>query len=215
MPEPNPVTGLPGTQERLPWRGMRAAVFGGAVSWSFYSETEAECRRKGLSGDRDIVPDGSFGSSGREDGRSSDGQAQFAMGTLAAKALGQFAFLAGASGERQGTQGLGGGKIERGAELGCGMAQKAALQSGCERDKPCDINCEAIGGGAASSADGTAGQDQLRPHAGQLGLPPGFFVARQIGHLRQVLPQPRVPGFEQGQQFVADTVAGEGEMAVG
>ena len=46
-------------------------------------------------------------------------------------------------------------------------------------------------------------------------LPPGFFVARQFGHLGQVLAQSRVPGLEQRQQFVADAVAGVGEVAVG
>jgi hypothetical protein len=95
------------------------------------------------------------------------------------------------------------------------MAQKTPLQCGGERGKTRDIQSQAMGCGAATSADGSAGQDQLRYQAGQLDLPPSFFVARQVGHLGKVLPQAGIPGFEQRQQFVADAVAGEGEMAVG
>ena len=137
------------------------------------------------------------------------------MGALGAKAPGQFSFLAGAPGKRQRAEGLGGGKIGRSAKLSGGMAQQAALQCGGEGGKTGDVQGETLGRGATSSANRTAGQNQLRRYAGQLGLPPGFFVARQCGHLGQVLAQARVPGFEQRQQFVADTVAREGEMAVG
>ena len=55
----------------------------------------------------------------------------------------------------------------------------------------------------------------LRPKAGQFGLPPGLLVAGQRGHLRQVLAQLRVPALQQRQQLVADAVAGEGKVAVG
>ena len=51
--------------------------------------------------------------------------------------------------------------------------------------------------------------------AGEFGVPPGFFVAGQLGHLGQVLAEAGIPGFEERQQFVADAVAGEGEVAVG
>ena len=45
--------------------------------------------------------------------------------------------------------------------------------------------------------------------------PAGFFVAGEFGHLREVIAEVGIPGFELRQQFVADAIAGEGEMAVG
>jgi hypothetical protein len=54
----------------------------------------------------------------------------------------------------------------------------------------------------------------LRGQAGQLGLPPGFLVAGQFRHLRQVLAHLRVPGLQQRQQFVADAIAGIGQLLV-
>ncbi len=95
------------------------------------------------------------------------------------------------------------------------MAQEPPLQGRGERGEAGDVEGKAFGGGASSTANGTAGQNQLRSQADQLGLPPGFLIARQLGHLGHVLTQARVPGFKERQQFVADAVAGEGEMAVG
>jgi len=46
-------------------------------------------------------------------------------------------------------------------------------------------------------------------------LPPELFVAGQFGHLGEVVAEAGIPGFEEGQEFVPDAVAGEGGVAVG
>ena len=77
------------------------------------------------------------------------------------------------------------------------------------------IEGKAIAGGSATAPHRAAVQQQLRCQASQFSLPPGLLVAGQLGHLRQVLAQLRVPALQQRQQLVADAVAGEGEVTVG
>ena len=53
--------------------------------------------------------------------------------------------------------------------------------------------------GAASAANRTTGKNDLRSKTRKLRLPPGFFVAGQFGHLRQMIAQPGIPGFQHGE----------------
>lgn len=137
------------------------------------------------------------------------------MGALGAKAVGELALLAGAAGEGELADGLGGAEVWRDAELTGGMAQDAALQGWGEFGQGAEVKGDAFGSGAAAAAHGPAGQDELRREARDLRRPPGFFVAGKLGHLGEVLAQPRVPGLERGQELVANAVAGIGEVAVG
>lgn len=98
------------------------------------------------------------------------------------------------------------------------MAQEAALKGWREGGETGYVDGESacwIAGSATASADGAAGEQKLGGDAGELGLPPGFFVTSQGGHVDQMLAKLRVPALEDGQELVADAVAGEGEMAVG
>src|ERR1035441_3490260 len=141
---------------------MGGAAVGGCGSRSFDADAKAEGWREGLAGDRDGVCSGRFGICEGGNGRRGDGEAQFAVSALGAKALGQLGFLAGTPGKGQGAKGFGSGKIRRGAELGGRMAQKTPLQCGGERGKTRDIQSQAIGCGAATSADGSAGQEEWK-----------------------------------------------------
>ena len=47
------------------------------------------------------------------------------------------------------------------------------------------------------------------------GLPPGFFIASQLRHLRQMIAELRVPGSELRQQFVADSITRKCQVPVG
>ena len=61
---------------------------------------------------------------------------------------------------------------------------------------------------------GRPGKIDLRRQPLQLGLPPRLLVPRQLRHLRQVRPQPRIPALQQRQQFVPDPVARKRQMPV-
>lgn len=137
------------------------------------------------------------------------------MGALGPEALRQLAFLAGAAGEGELTDGFGGAEVRGRAELGSDVAEDAALECRMQVCKAGQVQGDAFCRGAATAADGPAGEDELRGDAGQLSGPPGFLAASQFGHLRQVLAQARIPGVERGQQLVADAVAGVGKAAVG
>ena len=144
-------------------------------------------------------------------------EAEFARAALGAEAVSQLQALAGAAGEGQGAQSLGGGEIGCGAELLGGTAQQAALQGDRQSGQAGDVDGQRRRERVcpAASAHWAATQQQLGRNAGQFGLPPGFLVAGQICHLRQVLAQAWVPFLEQRQQLAADAVAGEGGVAVG
>jgi len=142
-------------------------------------------------------------------------QAQLARGALGAQALCQFPFLAGTSVKGKTSQCLGCGEIELCTELAGGMAQQAALHGRSKGRQPGYIKGQPGIGGSATSADRPSRQNQLRGETGEFCLPPGFFVARQLSHLSEVVAEARIPGFEQRQQLMADAVAGEGGVAVG
>jgi len=97
------------------------------------------------------------------------------------------------------------------------MAQQAALDGGVLRGQSSYVDGDSrfSGAGAAASADRTAGEQQLRGEAGDLRLPPGFFVAGQFSHGRQVLADAGVPLLQLRQELVAKAVAGVGRVEVG
>ena len=151
--------------------------------------------------------------------RSRGRQPQFAVRAFGAQAMGQFEFLAGSAGERHRAQRLGCGKIGRGAQLRRGVAKQPALQGRRKRGQPRDINARASR--AASPAarppprTGRPGRRICGASRAELRLPPGLFIARQLGHLRQMLAQTRVPALKKRQQLVADAVARKSEVAIG
>lgn len=115
--------------------------------------------------------------------------------------------------------GFSGGEIGLVAELRGGVAKQTALHGRRKRDEARDVESEfgveSGRGGSATAADGPAGEQQLRRQPLKLGLPEGFFVAGQKGHLREMLAEARVEGVERGQQLVSNAVAGEGGVSIG
>ena len=99
---------------------------------------------------------------------------------------------------------------------GC-VSENSALEGGGFGDEASDVESDAfgVGGSAASATNGTTSEDDGGGKSGNLGLPPGFFVARELGQLSEVIAKLGVPSFELWEEFVADAVAGKGEMAVG
>jgi ribosomal protein S18 acetylase RimI-like enzyme len=143
-----------------------------------------------------------------------NGESQLAGSALGAEAMGKLAPLAGAGFKSHSAQGFGRGEVERHAQLRGGVAKQPALQRRGQRGQSGDVESQDIRGGAPAPANGLAGEQDLRRHAGQLRLPPGFLIAGQLSHLAQVLAEARVPGFELRQEFVTDAVAGEGWVLI-
>ena len=136
------------------------------------------------------------------------------MAAFGAKAGGELAFLPGTAGEGELAKAFGGGKIEGGAEPAGGVTKEPALDGWHETGEAVQIERYAFGGSAAASANRPAGEEDFGSETGDFGGPPGFFVAGELSHLRQMVTEPRVPGVELGQEFVADAIAGECEVAV-
>ena len=110
---------------------------------------------------------------------------QFARSTLGGKRAGESEFLAGAALNCQLAQAFGGVEAQGDSERFCAMTEQTALQSkrqGGEADYV-DGQRSLVGAGAATAANRAAGEEDLRSETGDLGLPPGFFVARQLGHV--------------------------------
>jgi len=79
-------------------------------------------------------------------------------------------------------------EAETEAQLTGGGAQDAAAEGWVEGAEAVQFDgyggCSEGGGdGAATAADGFAGEEQLREDAGELGLPAGFFFAGQLGEV--------------------------------
>jgi hypothetical protein len=116
-------------------------------------------------------------------------KAKFARGTIGAEAVGKMKGGSGAGGYRRigtkSTQGKeAGGFVEAEArsKLAGGGTQDAAAESGIE--SPEAIELDGDGGlagsgadGAATSADGFAGEEELREDSCQFSLPARFFFA--------------------------------------
>jgi len=153
--------------------------------------------------------------------------ADFVGGTLGPEAVGEVdgRTSAGSGGgeseeSAEGQEAFGLVKGEAGAQLAGGGAEDAAAEGGVEGAKAFDFNSEgglAGGGGdgAAASADGFAGKEELGEDAGKFGLPAGFFFAGELGEVGEGLVDGRVEGAELGEKLVADAVAGVGGVGVG
>ena len=122
-----------------------------------------------------------------------NGEAKFTVGALAAESAGELSLLPGAGGEGEGTERLSGVEVGRKAKLLSSIAKKAALQCGLEGGQGGDVEGDAVGCGAASTADGATGEDGGCGCFLDFGGPPCFFVAGQLGHLRQMLAEAGVP----------------------
>lgn len=97
------------------------------------------------------------------------------------------------------------------------MTQEPALQGRVKGGEADNVESEGgvDGGGAASSSDRAAGEDELRRDAGELGGPVGLLIAGEQGHVGEVLAEGGVPAVELGKKLVTDAVAGEGGVEVG
>jgi hypothetical protein len=139
------------------------------------------------------------------------------MSSLGAETLGKFELLSGFSGNGEGAEGFGG--VEVGAELQerGDVAEDAALEGGGFGEEACDVECDALvgSGGAAPTADWPTTKDQAGGETGHFRLPPGLFVASELGHLDEEPAKLRIPIFELWKKLVTDSIAGEGEMAIG
>jgi hypothetical protein len=69
--------------------------------------------------------------------------------------------------------------------------------------------------GAAAPADGFAGEQELREQAVEFDLPAGLFFAGELGEVAEGLVERWIFGAEQGQDVMADAIAGEGFVGVG
>src|SRR5580698_3058201 len=201
----DPVTGLPGAQNGRAGSGLRAGKLD--------AQTQTEGRSGHFPGYGKVVHGSRFRGS-TEFCRHRGRQTQLAGRALHAQASGEFKLLAGVTGEREGAHGFCGGEVRLCAEPAGGVAQKAALVGDAEGGETSAVEGHAFAGGAAPTADGFAGQDQLRGEAGEVRLPECFFIAGKTGHVCEVWAELGVPRFEKREQFTADAVAGEGEIAV-
>jgi hypothetical protein len=145
------------------------------------------------------------------------GEAKFAVGSLGAKALGELELLARLSGDGECSERFGGGEVGASFELGGDMTQNPALESSGFGDQAGNVEGNAFCGcrGTSTAANRTTAENHAGRKASGFGLPPGFLITGQRGKLREVFAKLRVPGFELRQEFVANAIAGKGEMAVG
>ncbi len=111
-------------------------------------------------------------------------------------------------------------EAETRAELAGGGTEDAAAKGWVEGAEAVEFDGDGgLAGsgadGAAASADGFAGQEELGEDAGEFGLPAGFFFAGEFGEVGERLVEVGIVGAELGKEFVADFVAGEGDVGVG
>ena len=155
--QPHPVAWFPVAQLHWPFGGDSLPLSGLFVGGGGEVKAQAEGGGVDLAGNCARVLGGWVWRSGVGVGDRRGSQAEFAMGPLGAEALGEFEFLAGAAGERQGAQGLSGGEVGRGAELRGGVAEQPALQGWVERREPGHVDGERVGQaghrGPAAAAD--------------------------------------------------------------
>jgi hypothetical protein len=154
-------------------------------------------------------------------------EAEFAGGAVGTEAVGEVEGGAGAGGyggvgaEATETEEAGGlVEAEACAELAGGGAKDAAAERGVEGAEAVELDGDgglAGGGadGAAATADGFAGKEELWEEAGEFGLPAGLFFAGELGEVGQGVVEVGVVGAELGEELVADLVAGVGGVGVG
>jgi hypothetical protein len=136
------------------------------------------------------------------------------VSALGPEAAGQFAFLGGPARKCKVPEGFRCNKIRRCAQLSGCEPENAALEGDGQLRQAMKVERDVFRSRAASAADGTAGQDQVRSDGGNLAGPVVLLASGELRHVRQVLSQLWVPVFEGRKQFVADAVAGEGEVLV-
>ena len=141
-------------------------------------------------------------------------EAKFAVGPLNVKPSGYFDLLARASVKGKLTQRFSGLKVNGGSQPIRRMAQKAALQGRWEFAKPENVDGEVFGRGSTAASDWTARQNELLCDPCDFSVSPRLFIACKFGHVGQMFAKTGIPGLELRQQFVADAIAGEGEMAI-
>ena len=131
-------------------------------------------------------------------GRRTACEAKFAVSAFRAETVGQLELLAGLSGLGEAAETFRSVKVGGGVELRGRMAQDSALEGGGFSVQKCDVESDAFsdGGCAATTANGAAAKDDAGSTPGNLGLPPGFLVAREFSHLGEMFAKLRVPGFE-------------------
>ena len=177
-------------------------------------EMEAKCRCGDLAWDNTFVPYGGLAGVVVGGADRPSGEPQFTVGSLGAKALGKFELLTGTPGECKGPHCLGFSEIRGGIELGCCEAEKPALEGDWLGGQFGPIDRWTFARCTAASTHGASVEDDLRSYAGDLGLPDRILLAGEVGHLREMVAEFRVPGFEQGQQFVTDAIARECQVTI-
>ncbi len=124
MAQMNAVAGFPGTKNSF--QGFISGLGRGCRGNQVNPDAAAEERRGHLAGDHAFVLFRFLAGVGGR-GAGTAGEADFAMGALAVKTLGEFELLASFAGEREGTQRLGGRKIRSSIELGGSVTEQPAL----------------------------------------------------------------------------------------
>lgn len=155
------------------------------------------------------------------------GEAELAGGALGSESFGQMEGCArtgcdGREGDESGQGEQTGGVVEAEseAELTGGGSEDAAAEGGVEGPETVELDGDggsagSGGDGAAPSANGFSGEEDLGEDAGELGLPAGFFVTGELGEIGEGLVDGRVEGAELGHQLVADAIAGVGDVGIG
>ena len=94
-------------------------------------------------------------------------------------------------------------EAETGAELAGGGAEDAAAEGGVEGAEALELDGDrglglagCGGDGAAASADGFAGEEELGEDAGEFGLPAGLFFAGEFGEIGEGLVEGGILGAE-------------------
>jgi len=159
---------------------------------------------------------------------------EFAGGTLGAEVVGEHKAGSGAGGDggrsnrrigrksTEGEQASGLVEAEARAKLAGGGTDDPAAECGVEGaeavelDGYCGLGFAGSGrDGAASSADGFAGEEKLGEDAAKFGLPAGLFFAGELGEVGEGLVEAGIVFAEQRHELVADAVAGVGGVGVG
>jgi hypothetical protein len=169
-----------------------------------------------------------FGFSGRQRGSAGlTGEAKLAGGSLGEELVGELEGGSGAGGDggegeeaAEGEQARGLIEAEADAELAGGCAEDAAAEGGVEGAETLEF--EGYGGragsggdGAAAPTDGFAGEEELGEETAKFHLPTGFFFAGELGEVGEGLVEGGILLAEEGEDGVADAVAGEGGVGVG
>ena len=137
------------------------------------------------------------------------------MGALDLQTADEFKFLARSAIKRESAECFGRREIDRDVPAGGGMPEQTALERRSQFGEAKNVDGDIFSRSTASAANRAAGQDELLRDALDLSPSPILFIAGKLGHVGEVFAQAGVPGFELGQQLVANAIARKGEMAIG